>query len=232
MKRTVLALLLCLAAPLSPAEVSGQVEWVSRFVWRGFDLLPDNHAAVQPGLSFAFGDSGFAVDVWGSFALAERGVLRAADEIDLTFSYTWTMAPGWEATTGLIGYGYGFARGFSLRDDASLEAFVVLAATGLPLAPTLSVFCDLNLGSGYYVSLGGCHESELNGTVKVELGGQIGFNGRQYIERSGFSDVAFYARTPLTIGKLTLTPSLNVMVPLLAEVNEETEIWFGLAVAF
>ena len=32
-------------------------------------------------------------------------------------------------------------------------------------------------------------------------------------------------------GKLTLTPSLNVMVPLLDEVNEDTEIWFGLAVA-
>ena len=230
MKKIVALMLLCLAAAVLPAAVSGQIELVSRFVWRGFDLLPDNHAAVQPGLSVDLGDSGFVLDVWGSFALAERGVLKAADEIDLTVSYAWTMAPGWEATAGLIGYGYGFARDFSIRDNTSLEAFAAVAGTGLPLSPTLSVYYDFNLGNGFYVSLGGSHEFELNETLKVELGGLIGFNGGQYIERSTFSNVDIYMRLGLAVGRLTLTPSLNVMVPLLDEVNEDTEIWFGLAV--
>jgi len=231
MKKIVALLLLCLAAEVLPAVISGQIELVSRFVWRGFDLLPDNIAAVQPGLSIDFGDSGFVLDVWGSFALADRGVRMDTDEIDLTVAYAWTIAPGWEATAGLIGYGYGFARDFSIRDDASLEVFAAVAGTGLPLSPTLSVYYDFNLGNGFYVSLGGSHEFELNETVKVELGGLIGFNGGQYIERSAFSNVDIYMRMGLAVGKLTLTPSLNVMVPLLDEVNEDTEIWFGLAVA-
>jgi len=53
-----------------------------------------------------------------------------------------------------------------------------------------------------------------------------------YIERSAFSNIDIYARMALTAGKVTLTPSLNVMFPLLEEVNEEMEIWFGLSVAF
>ena len=230
MKRIVLCLLLCLVAgPLSGA-VSGQVDLVSRFIWRGFDLLHDNHAAVQPGFTVELGSSGFALNIWSSFALADRGVLKEADEVDVTFSYAWAMAPGWEVTAGLIGYGYGFARDFSISNDTSLEAFATVAGTGLPLTPTLSAYYDFNLGSGFYVSLGGSHEIEVNEKVRLQLGGQIGFNGGQYIDRSAFSNIDIYARMALTVGKLTLTPSLNVMVPLLDEVNEDMEIWFGLSV--
>lgn len=230
MRKAVLLLLTCLAAAALPGAVSGQVDLVSRYVWRGFDLLPGNHAAVQPGLAIDFGESGFALNVWSSFALSARGVLKDADEIDLTFSYAWRLSPGWEGMAGLIGYGYGFARDFSLKDDASLEAVVSVAAIGLPLSPTLTAYYDFNLGSGFYVSLGGRHEIKVNEEVTLELGGLIGFNGGQYIERSAFSNIDIYARMALTAGKLTLAPSLNVMVPLLDEVNEETEIWFGLTV--
>ena len=65
--------------------------------------------------------------------------------------------------------------------------------------------------------------------ASVELGGLIGFNSRQYIDMTGFSDIDLYAKAPLTLGKVTLTPSLNVMIPLLDEVNEEVEIWFGIS---
>ena len=52
------------------------------------------------------------------------------------------------------------------------------------------------------------------------------------IDKTGFSDIDLYVRVPLAAGKLTLTPSLNVMIPLLDEVNEDTEIWFGFSAAF
>jgi len=50
MKKSVLYLLVCLvgaALPL-PGAVSVQVDLVSRYVWRGFDLLPENHFWYQP----------------------------------------------------------------------------------------------------------------------------------------------------------------------------------------
>ena len=58
MKRFVLLLLICLAgaALTLPGAVSGQVDLVSRYIWRGFDLLPDNHAAIQPALTIDLGE--------------------------------------------------------------------------------------------------------------------------------------------------------------------------------
>jgi hypothetical protein len=47
-KKIIPLLLVCLvgaALPLTGA-ISGQVDFVSRYIWRGFDLLPDNHAAI------------------------------------------------------------------------------------------------------------------------------------------------------------------------------------------
>ena len=206
MKKTFYLLLLCLAAAALPGAVSGQVDLVSRFIWRGFDLLPDNHAAIQPGVTVELGESGFCFDVWSSFALADRAVFKYTDEIDVTLSYTFKPGPGWELSGGFIGYGYCFAEDFNFKDDTSLEVFAAIARTDLPLAPTLTVYYDFKLGRGFYVSLGGSHEFKLNETASLEAGGLIGFNGGLYIERSAFSNIDIYARMALSAGKVTLTP--------------------------
>ncbi|TFG78622.1 MAG: hypothetical protein E4H23_07450, partial [Chrysiogenales bacterium] len=52
-----LVFLLSAALPLAGA-VSVQVDLVSRYIWRGFDLLPDNHAAIQPAFTIDLGESG------------------------------------------------------------------------------------------------------------------------------------------------------------------------------
>lgn len=229
MKKFVLLLLVCLVGAVLPlpGAVSTQVDLVSRYIWRGFDLLPDNHAAIQPGLTVDLGKSGFSLNVWSSFALAHRAVFKHSDEIDVTLSYAFKVPEGWELTAGFINYGYWFADNFKFRDNTSQEFYATVAKTDLPLSPTLSVYYDFNLGSGLYVTLGGSHELKINEKVSLEVGGLIGFNSKQYIDKTGFSDIDIYAKVPLTVGKLTLTPSLNVMIPLLDEVNEDTEIWFG-----
>lgn len=233
MKKFALLLFTCLASTMLqlPGAVSGQVDLVSRYIWRGFDLLPDNHAAIQPSLSIDLGKSGFSLNVWSSFALAQRGVFKYSDEIDVTLSYAFKMPEGWELTAGFTNYGYWFADDFKFKDNTSQEVCATIAKTDLPLSPTLSVYYDFNLGSGLYVTLGGSHEMKINEKVSLEVGGLIGFNSKQYIDKTGFSDIDIYAKVPLTVGKLTLTPSLNVMIPLLDEVNEDTEIWFGFSAA-
>jgi hypothetical protein len=231
MKRAVLLLLVFLvgaALPLSSA-VSGQVDFVSRYVWRGFDLLYNNKPAVQPSLDVEFGDSGFSLNVWSSFALANREEFKSADEIDLTLTYAFKVPEGWELCAGICNYGYWFMDDFNVKDGTSQEVYATVSKTDLPLAPTVSLYYDFNLGSGLYVTLGGSHELKVSENVSVELSGLIGFNSRQYIEKSGFSDVDFSARVPLVLGKVTLTPSFNVMIPLMDEVNENTEFWFGLS---
>jgi len=233
MKRIISLLLVFLAIAIHPlpGAVAGQVDLVSRYVWRGFDLLPANHAAIQPSLTFDLGESGFSLNVWGSFALAQRGVFKYADEIDVTLSYDFKMPEGWELSAGFTHYGYWFAEDFSFKDATSQEVYATVARTDLPLSPTLSVYYDFNLGSGLYVTLSGSHELKVSEKARVEAGGLIGFNSRQYIDKTGFSDIDFYVKTPLQVGKLTLTPSLNVMIPLMDEVNEDVEIWFGFSAA-
>lgn len=232
MRRSLLALLVSLAgAALLPGAVSGQVDLVSRYIWRGFDLLPENHPAIQPQFSVDLGRSGFSLGVWSSFALERRGEFGSADEIDVTLSYEVPLPEEWEMTVGLNNYGYWFADGFKFRDHTSREIFVQVVRTGMPLSPTLSVNYDFNLGSGLYMTLGGSHGLKLSERISMEIGGLIGFNSRQYIDQTGFSDIDLYARLALTLGRLTLTPSLSVMIPLLDEVNGKTEVWFGLSAA-
>jgi hypothetical protein len=233
MKKFALFLLACLtgATLALPGAVSGQVDLVSRYIWRGFDLLPENHAAIQPCLAVDLGKGGFNLSVWSSFALAKWDEYKGANEIDLILAYTFKTPEKWEVTAGFTHYGYWFAEDFTFKGNTSQEIFASIARTDLPLSPQLSVYYDFNLGSGLYVTLGGSQELKVSEKVVVEMGGLIGFNSRQYIDKTGFSDINLYAKVPLTVGKLTLTPSLNMMIPLLDEVNEDTEIWFGFSAA-
>ena len=231
LKRFALLLLACLVGTALPGAVSGQIDLVSRYIWRGFDLLPDNHAAIQPSLTVDLGAKGLSLNVWSSFALEHRGVFKYSDEIDVTLSYAFKVPEGWELTAGFANYGYWFADDFKFKNNTSREVYAIVAKTDLPLSPKLSVFYDFNLGSGLYVTLGGSHELKVNEKVSVEVGGLIGFNSKQYIDRTGFSDIGLCVKVPLTVGKLTLTPSLNVMIPLLVEVNMDTEIWLDFSAA-
>lgn len=232
MKKTFL-LLCALAVTLSPlpAAVTGGLDLVSRYVWRGFDLLPDNRPAFQPHAEIALGASGFRIGLWGSFALASWSECKAANELDLSLAYDFSLPAGWELAAGVTLYGYWFAEDFRFGDATSPELFATLAWSGLPLAPELSVGYDLNLGSGLYASLGAGHEWSLGARAALQAGGAVGFNSRQYIDRTGFSDLSFYVRAPLALGRAELSPSLNVMIPLLDEVNDKVEVWFGLGIA-
>jgi hypothetical protein len=233
MKRFVLLLLACLVgtALRLPGTVSGQVDLVSRYIWRGFDLLPDNHAAVQPSLTIDLGKSGVSLNLWSSFALAHRGIFKCNDEIDLTLSYAFKMPEGWELTAGLTNYGYWFADDFKFKQSTSQEIYVNVSKTDLPLSPQLSIYYDFNLGSGLYVTLACSHDLKIINNVSLELSGLIGYNSRLFIDKTGFSDFDLYIKLPLTVGKLILVPSLNLMIPLLDDVNQYTEIWFGFSAA-
>lgn len=233
MKKTALLLLISLALAALPlaGAVSCEIALVSRYIWRGFDLLPENKAAVQPYLAADLGKSGLSLGLWSSFALANWDTYRGADEIDLTLTYTFNMPESWEVTAGFTNYGYWFTPGFTFKDGTSQEIFATVARNDMPLAPQLSVYYDFNLGSGLYVTLEGSLEKELSERLSLEAGALVGFNSRQYIEKTGFSDIDLYARAPLALGRVELTPSINVMIPLMDEVNEKVEFWFGLSAA-
>lgn len=71
---------------------------VSRYVWRGADF--GESMAVQPGLTFAFGD--LEVGAWGSYSISASGA--GANENDLWASYTVSADNGASFSLGFTDY--------------------------------------------------------------------------------------------------------------------------------
>lgn len=62
------------------------VTYVSRYIWRGIDIHPKNHSAIQPSVDIDLYDTGFGLNVWWS--RANGGGFENSEEIDYTLYYS------------------------------------------------------------------------------------------------------------------------------------------------
>ncbi len=91
---------------------------VSRYVWRGADF--GESAAVQPALTFAFGN--FEAGAWGSYSVSASGA--GANENDLWASYTVSTDNGASFSLGFTDYYFpapDAEHGFRNADAHTLE---------------------------------------------------------------------------------------------------------------
>jgi len=203
---------------------------VSRYIWRGFDVLPKGNPAFQGALKYVFGTSGFEATLFGSTALSGRDSLKALnlakdlDEIDVVLRYYRSLSPSFGLTLGLNNYF--FPRKKSFKQAYSPEVFAGLTLQAVPLFPTLLFYYDFNLGNDLYV--------RLNLQQFVPMGERLfllkigfGYNNGQYGVKSGFSDIEFNFSTDLRLGGFELTPSINWVINTESTVNPNNELWFG-----
>ena len=221
-------LLLSLSSPCR-GELSWQVEAVSRYVWRGFDLFPANQPALQPSGTIDFGRSGLSLNLWSSFPLGHWDSLRDVAEADFTLAYGKDVSEKLYLSGGFIHYGYYFGRDFTFKESTSQEFFVSAEWTDDFLSPVVILFYDVNLGSGFYGYLRGSHDFPLGGRSSLVASAGLGYNARQYIDASGFSDLALALACEWSVGKIKIAPSLNYAFVFLDEVNEENEFWLGIS---
>lgn len=199
----------------------------SRYIWRGFDLLPDNNPALQPSLTYTFGDSGFSINAWGSFALKQRDEYKYFDEIDLTLNYDLELEE-LTISAGLIHYGYYFVDGFSFKNNTTQEFYLGLALGGLPLEPRLTAYYDINLGDGLYLEAGLSREFAFSENLALNLDAWLGYNGGQFQVKKGFSDLNLRADLAISAGSITIQPFAMFCKIFNDEVNDsETEFLFG-----
>ena len=235
-KRLILfGLIAILSFPLLGKNASFQVDLTSRFIWRGFDLLPDNNSALQPSLTFDLGDSGFSLNVWASFALTDRGIYKYWDEIDLTLTYALKTPENLSLVLGFTNYGYWFAESFKFKDHTTQEFFVEVGLPKVLLSPKLTAFYDVNLGDGLYVQLSAVHPVPLAGNIGLDLSAKLGYNAGQFLPEgadTGFSDLTIGASLPLKVGTVTLSPFANYTFVFLDAVNDDNELWFGVSLIF
>ena len=97
-------------AQAQEGKISGtfDVTYVSRYIWRGFDLYNDNHSAIQPSIDVDLYGTGFGVNVWWSRANGSK--FENAEEIDITLYYGNTLyedeAYSTDYSVGWVYYSY------------------------------------------------------------------------------------------------------------------------------
>lgn len=67
------------------SNFSFSADLVSRYIWRGANL-GGNGMHIQPGIEYAFGNSGLAIGAWGSHSIGAGGAGAEAD-LYLTYSF-------------------------------------------------------------------------------------------------------------------------------------------------
>ncbi|HOY63999.1 MAG TPA: hypothetical protein PLK80_01620 [bacterium] len=225
MALTVLAM--SAGAARAEADVSGSVAWVSKYIWRGQDLLADNESAIQPSLDFSW-SSGWAFNMWMSYGLDGDSEL---DELDYTLSYSASskLMPGAEWTVGHIYYT------FPSIADESQESFVTLEWPDAFLSPSMTVYSDWDAGDGVYAYAGISRDIPIGGEAGIpalSLSSGLGYSDGQWGLEPGVSNIDIGASMSFQAGDFEIVPSLNYVITPGDRANTENEFWAGVGIGF
>jgi hypothetical protein len=94
--------------------------------------------------------------------------------------------------------------------ETTNELYFGVTRAGL-LNPSIRLFQDLQAGSGAYVSLGASHTVGVWQNITATPGVALGYNHRQFIPESTFSDVNLGVRfdVPTPVERLSIVPFVN-----------------------
>jgi len=228
---TLFVVLIAMTAGQLVAGFSYQVDFTSRYIWRGFDLNPNKKPAIQPSVTYAFGDSGFAVTAWGSISFEDK----AATELDFILNYDFKTNGDYTLSAGIANYGWYFGGDFDWENNTSQEAYVTLGFPKFFLSPKVTAYYDFGNGDGFYFLLETGHTLELSEKLKADLYANLGYNAGQWLPDwvdTGFSDLVIGASVPLKMGKVTVSPFVNYSFALLDLPFFEDHFWFGFSLIF
>jgi hypothetical protein len=199
------------AEEASPAA-SGSMSFLSRYMWRGYELSDDS-IVVQPSMTLGY--KGFAFNAWGNLDTSPPEGDAALNETDLTFSY--------DTSKGPFGLGAGFIYyGLDSTDDS--QEFYLKASYATLLTPTVMIYKDTKSFPGYYINLGLSHSISLTDSIALSLSGAFGY----YISKdddvveagtddkyNGVQDGLLSATLSIPVAKyLTLSPTVSYAFPL------------------
>lgn len=187
MKKNLLVFLLMFVSIItfSFGEISGTagVDFVSKYVWRGF-LLSDG-ANTQPFAELSM--AGFKLGYWGSFNWEEDNYNL---EQDIYAGYDFSLLDG---KLG-VSVGYTYYKFPSLGDSKSHELWLGFSLDEVPLSPSITFYFDIGDeekggGDGEYVSLSLGHDFEISKEMSIGLSLSAGYNNELFIEEKGLADI-------------------------------------------
>ncbi|OGV61647.1 MAG: hypothetical protein A3K19_15195 [Lentisphaerae bacterium RIFOXYB12_FULL_65_16] len=174
-----------------PVDVAVTTDVLTDYAWRG-QLLNDD-PVVQPGVTLSY--KGLSLNVWGSVDATDihevNGEEWRLQEVDYTGSYTFTPLKGLDLTGGIIEYTFP-----GTPYDNTRELFGTVKLSEILLAPTLSVYRDIDECDGWYANLGVSHTFSITEQLGLTLGANAGWGDREYhefymggLKKSALSDV-------------------------------------------
>jgi len=173
-------------------SVDAGLDAVYAYIWRGGILGSDKDVALQPSITLGFGDSGLALNIWGSAFLKNRSsgkTLEGADELDFTLSYDTTTGEDDKIGVSIGFIEYTFPNGAS--DQKHSEEVYGSLSLDHQLAPSVTVYYDFGLVDDYYATAGINPEfpmGEGDNAPVFSLGASIAISGDGYGGSAGFND--------------------------------------------
>ncbi|MBW8035986.1 MAG: hypothetical protein FVQ79_10230 [Planctomycetes bacterium] len=203
-------------------------DFYSKYIWRGQNLNDDY--AYQPGIGFTY--AGLTGGVWGSLDLTDITDNEGEfTEVDYYLDYSGDV-PGIDGlgfSIGVINYHFPSVVG---------DTTEVYWGFGLdmPLSPTITVYHDVDVADGTYISFGLSHsvgsivEIAPDVGVGMDIGASLGWGDSNYnkqywssdaqaIDSSGLNDLALSVSFPVELGGWTFAPSLNYVTLLDSEIR-------------
>lgn len=243
------------AAPawaLGPFGVGVGADYVSRYIWRGYDLVEDNRPAFQPSGTISYSPTDTltaSFSVWASYGVSEPDSANEWDEIDYTVSLDYAPSDTVSISLGHIYYFFPTASGPKTSDVNDTKEVYVGVSVGLPanLSADLAVYYDYNNGKGIYANFGLGYSRGLSETVSVSLGANVGYMNYSeddpetafYADKDGdafrgFSDANFTVGVDVALGYgFTLANSLVYTIPLDDAINSaDREVWTLTSLSF
>jgi len=200
-------------------EISADVAFETKYVWRGQTLVDD--IVVQPGASISMYD--FTFSVWGNY---DAGSLDRFTEWDYIFDYTTSVGQTirklgmMEEESMLdplsISLGYIYYTFPNLDGDAydSHEFYVGLSYDAM-LRPSVMYYADFDSGEGSYWEFGIGHTFAFDQGIEANVGAVAGYNAYQWGYDNSFTNLLFSGDVAIPLFEyMTISPNVNYSLAL------------------
>jgi len=218
--------------------------FVSRYIWRGIDLYPDNDGAHQPSVDVTFKElvagSDLSLNVWASFPCCDGH--QDAEEVDYSLNLSRDLTEKLSVAGGLTYFDYTNTHNAAdavelwAQGDFTLPAEIVM---------TLFAAYDFEAKSkgpddGLYYSWGFSREFALSESPASQPGQTItlsvtnwGTDGAYDFKPCFLYATELSVATTYKVGSFDLTPSLNYSIGYEEQINNgDEELWGGIEVKY
>lgn len=152
-------------------SASASTSVMSRYVWRGFTF--SEGAVYQPSVDINLGN--FNANIWANIDPKLDDTVYTSDsnmlnETDITLAYS-IPVEGLSLSVGMIYYS------LIANNDASdtTEFYVSIAKEFGPVAPYISIYRDVDDGSGWYAVLGADYAREISDKASLSAGASVSY---------------------------------------------------------